>query len=139
MNSQNTLPDTRLIQTVVIKGDTLIQMRLPDAKFILQGVLEKEITDSLLIVLMTKDTINTSIIEIQISQIRLLQEKSNNQDKLNKNLNSIIENKDLEIKELNDLISKQKKQIRKEKFIKKLSLAGNIVLPIVTLFIVLVG
>jgi hypothetical protein len=117
----------------------LIQIPLSDAKIILQGVLENEIADSLLTVFINKDSINTDIIELQISQIKLLQEKSKNQEQLNQNLNLIIQNKDLEINELNALITEQKKQLKKERFLKKLSMVGNVVLPIVTLFIVLGG
>jgi hypothetical protein len=139
MSSQNTLEETRVIRTVIINNDTLIQIPLSDAKIILQGVLENEIADSLLTVFMNKDSINTDIIELQISQIKLLQEKSKNQEQLNQNLNLIIQNKDLEINELNALITEQKKQLKKERFLKKLSMVGNVVLPIVTLFIVLGG
>lgn len=139
MSSQNTLEETRVIRTVIINNDTLIQIPLSDAKIILQGVLENEIADSLLTVFINKDSINTDIIELQISQIKLLQEKSKNQEQLNQNLNLIIQNKDLEINELNALITEQKKQLKKERFLKKLSMVGNVVLPIVTLFIVLGG
>lgn len=139
MSSQSTFEDTKKIQTVVINGDTLIQMPLSSAKIILQSVLENEIADSLLIALSAKDSINTNIIEMQISTIRLLQEKSNNQEQLNQNLNLIIQNKDLEIEMLNEIIRKQKRYIRKQKLIKTVSLVGNIVLPIAVLIATTLG
>lgn len=139
MSSQSTFEDTKKIQTVVINGDTLIQMPLSSAKIILQSVLENEIADSLLTSLAVKDSINTNIIEMQISTIRLLQEKSNNQEQLNQNLNLIIQNKDLEIEMLNEIIRKQKRYIRKQKLIKTVSLVGNIVLPIAVLMAATLG
>lgn len=139
MNSQNSFEDTKRIETVVINGDTLIQIPLSSAKIILQSVLENEVTDSLLTAFAVKDSINTNIIEMQISTIRLLQEKSNNQEQLNQNLNLIIQNKDLEIEMLNEIIRKQKRYIRKQKLIKSLSLVGNIVLPIAVLIAATLG
>lgn len=139
MNSQTTLEDTKKIETVVINGDTLIQIPLSSAKIILQSVLENEVADSLLTAYVFKDSVNTNIIEFQTSTIRLLQEKSNNQEQLNQNLNLIIQNKDLEIEMLNEIIREQKRYIRKQKIIKAVSLVGNIVLPIAVLIATTVG
>jgi hypothetical protein len=139
MNSQTTLEDTKKIETVVINGDTLIQIPLSSAKIILQSVLENEVADSLLTAYVFKDSVNTNIIEFQTSTIRLLQEKSNNQEQLNQNLNLIIKNKDLEIEMLNEIIREQRRYIRKQKLIKAVSLVGNIVLPIAVLIATTVG
>jgi hypothetical protein len=139
MNSQTTLEDTKKIETVVINGDTLIQIPLSSAKIILQSVLENEVADSLLTAYVFKDSVNTNIIEFQTSTIRLLQEKSNNQEQLNQNLSLIIKNKDLEIEMLNEIIREQRRYIRKQKLIKAVSLVGNIVLPIAVLIATTVG
>lgn len=112
-------------------------MALSDAKVVLAAVLDKQIADSLLIVYKDRDSLQTNIINLQVSEIRLLQLKSKNQDLLISNLNTIITNKDTEISLLNEIIKKQKKEIRKQKILKVLGYTGSVVLPIVTLFIVL--
>ena len=139
MNSQPTSTDIGRVQAVEINGDTLIQMHLIDAKTVLKGVLDGEVADSLLTIFMVRDSINNGIIQMQVSQIKLLQEKSKNQAKLADNLNLILYNKDLEINKLNAIINEQKKQLRKERIIKKLSLVGNVVLPVIVLLLVAGG
>lgn len=139
MNSQPTSKDIGRVRALEINGDTLIQMHLLDAKTVLKGVLDGEIADSLLNIFMVRDSINSEIIQMQVSQIRLLQEKSKNQAQLNDNLNTIIKNKDLEITKLNAVIVEQKKQIKKERFVKKLSLIGNVVIPTVIIILFLVN
>ncbi len=139
MNSQPTSTDIGRVQAVEINGDTLIQMHLLDAKVVLKGVLDGEVADSLLTIFMVRDSINNSIIQMQVSQIKLLQEKSKNQAKLADNLNLILYNKDLEVNRLNAIINEQKKQLRKERFIKKLALIGNVVLPVIVLILVAGG
>lgn len=139
MSSQPTSKDIGRVQAVEINGDTLIQMHLLDAKTVLKGVLDGETADSLLTIFMVRDSINASIIQIQVSQIRLLQEKSKNQSSQNENLNAILRNQDLEISKLNAIIIEQDKRIRKERFIKKLALIGDVVLPVIVLILVLGG
>ena len=78
MSSQPTSKDIGRVQALEINGDTLIQMHLLDAKIVLKGVLDGEVADSLLTIFMLRDSINNSIIQIQVSQIKLLQEKSKN-------------------------------------------------------------
>ena len=112
MSSQPTSTGIGRVQAVEINGDTLIQMHLLDAKVVLKGVLDGETADSLLTIFMVRDSINTSIIQMQVSQIKLLQEKSKNQAKLADNLNLILYNKDLEVNRLNAIIVEQKKQLR---------------------------
>jgi hypothetical protein len=53
------------------------------------------------------------------------------------NLEEIISNKDSEIVLKDDTIKQQKKEIRKQKFLKFLGLAGSVILPILTLLILL--
>lgn len=139
MSSQPTSTGIGRVQAVEINGDTLIQMHLLDAKVVLKGVLDGETADSLLTIFMVRDSINSSIIQMQVSQIKLLQEKSKNQAKLADNLNLILYNKDLEVNRLNAIIVEQKKQLRKERFIKKLALIGDIVLPVLVLILLAGG
>ena len=112
------------------KGDTLLQIPIEDAKIILTDLLQKEYADSMLIVYSLRDDLNKSTISLQLSEIKLLQEKCKNQELLSDNLNKIITNKDTEIVYLNDTIKKQKKEIRKQKFLKILGFTAAVVLPI---------
>jgi len=131
--SQTTLP--RVSTIINSKGDTLIQMNLADAKIVLTAVLDKEIVDSLLVVYTTKDEINTTIIRLQKSDIKKLQEKSANQEILAANLEKIIANKDIEISFLNETIKKQKKEIRKQKILKIIGYTAAVALPVATVII----
>ena len=132
-SSQTTLTDTNKIKCQVVNGDTLITMPLKDARTILKGVLDGEIADSLLNVYIERNKINTDIIQLQVKEIRALQEKSDNQAKLANNLESIIKNKDTEIADLNAIIKKQKREITKQKIIKTVALIGDVALPVLTL------
>ena len=50
MNSQtSSTPTKKLVRTLIdSKGDTLVEMKLSDARFILSIVLDKDITDSII-------------------------------------------------------------------------------------------
>lgn len=134
MHSQTTSIKEPRVQTIVnVKGDTLIQMHLSDAKIILADVLDREVLDSIIDVYKQRDSINDSTIQLQVKEIRLLNEKSLNQVAQNDNLNKIIELKNAEIAELNKTINIQKKEIKKQKFYKVLTFIAAVVLPITVL------
>lgn len=134
MHSQTTSIKEPRVQTIVnVKGDTLIQMHLSDAKIILADVLDKEVLDSIVDVYKQRDSINDNTIQLQVKEIRLLNEKSLNQVAQNDNLNKIIELKNAEIAELNKTINIQKKEIKKQKFYKVLTFIAAVVLPITVL------
>ena len=137
VDCQTTSKSIERIKYVKINGDTFIQMSLEDAKVILKGVLDSEIADSLINIYTFRDSVNSGIISMQIEEIRLLQEKSSNQEMLSNNLEEILDNKDSEVALLNKIIIDQKKQIRKQKFIKTLALIGDVALPVITLFVIL--
>lgn len=136
-NCQTTSNATPTIQYVKVGDDTVIQMNSSDAKRILESLLDAEIADSLLNIYITRDSINTKIIEMQVNEIRLLQEKSNNQELFSKNLAEIIQNKNNEVDILNETIDSQKKEIRKQKLIKTIALIGDVALPVILLIILL--
>ena len=137
VDCQTTSKSIERIKYVKINGDTFIQMSLEDAKVILKGVLDSEIADSLINIYTFRDSVNSGIISMQIEEIRLLQEKSSNQEMLSNNLEEILDNKDSEVALLNKIIIDQKKQIRKQKFIKTLALIGDVALPVITLFVII--
>lgn len=136
MNSQTILPDTSSVICQVVGGDTLIAMHLDDAKIVLKGVLDGEVADSLVKVFVERDKVKSDIIQLKVNEIKKLQEQSKNKDSQRAGLDAIIKNKNTEIANLTAIITEQKKQIRKQKFIKTLALIGDVVLPVVTLFYV---
>ena len=136
--SQNTLKEQERVQAVINEyGDTVIQMSLSDAKLILKVVLEKEINDSLLSVYTVVDSLNKNKISLLVNKIEALQLEKQNLTEMVSNLNAIIKNKDAETQILNDIIKKQKKEIRKQKIIKIVALVGDVVLPVATLLTVI--
>ena len=119
------------------KGDTLVMMNLQDARIILNDLLEYEIVDSLLSVYKEKDSLNTNTIILQKDIIVKLTQKSTNQDIQISNFESILTNKDKELFLKEDILKQQKKEIRKQKFLKIIGFTGSIILPILTLLVLL--
>jgi hypothetical protein len=134
MNSQNT--STRVQALVNSKGDTLIQMSLADAKIVLSDVLGKQYSDSLVKIYTLRDSIQNNVIILQKEALILMSEKFNNQKTISDNLNQVLANKDTEITLLNETIKKQKKEIRKQKFLKVLGFTAAVVLPITTMILI---
>jgi nitric oxide reductase large subunit len=114
-------------------GDTLILMNLEDAKIVLSDLLEYEIVDSLLTVYKEKDTLNGNTITLQKDVIVKLTQKSENQQSIIDNFEQILSNKNTEIDLKNQIIEKQKKEIKKQKALKIVGFIGSIILPIITL------
>ena len=127
-----------IIESVVNKdGDTLVIMSLSDAKLILSDLLEYEITDSLLNVYVERDSLNSEKIILKDNIIEKLELQNKNKDEIIKNLNTIVSNKIKEIEFKNLTIEDQKKEIKKQKNLKKFGFIGAVVLPILTLIILL--
>ena len=118
-------------------GDTLVMMNLEDARIILSDLMEYEIVDSLLWVYKEKDSLNTSTITLQKDIIVKLTQKSENQQIQIDNFQTILDNKNEELLLKEETIKQQKKEIRKQKFLKIVGFAGSIVLPILTLITLL--
>lgn len=134
--SQTTSKGT--IESVVNKdGDTLVIMSLSDAKLILSDLLEYEITDSLLNVYVERDSLNSEKIILKDSIIEKLNLQNKNKDEIIKNLNDIVINKIKEIEYKNLTIEDQKKEIKKQRNLKRLGFVGSVVLPILTLILLL--
>jgi hypothetical protein len=123
--------------TVNDKGDTLVIMNLEDAKSILGDLLQYEITDSLLNIYIERDSLNKEKIFLKDGIIEKLNLQNSNCKEIVTNLEKIISNKDITITLKDDIIQQQKKEIRKQKFLKFLGLAGSVILPIVTLLVLL--
>lgn len=125
----------RVTTVVTAQGDTLVQFKIKDAKKLLADVLDKKIVDSLVNVYMLRDGIQKNTIDLQVSQIKAMQQKSDNQAQQVINLEKMIANKDEEVAILNNTIEDQKKEIRKQKRLKTLGFVGAIVLPILVLLL----
>jgi hypothetical protein len=134
--SQTTLKGN--IESVVNEnGDTLIVMSFSDAKLILTDLLEYEITDSLLNVYVERDSLNSEKIILKDSIIEKLKLQNKNKDEIIKNLNTIVSDKIKEIEYKDLTIEEQKKEIKKQKNLKRLGFVGSVVLPILTLIFLL--
>jgi hypothetical protein len=137
LNSQITLKKGEVKTFVNESGDTLIAMRIDDAKLILTDVLNYEIADSIIKQYEGKDIENSKVILLQKEAIVKLTEKTENQEQQIALLNRIIANKDTEVEILNNIISDQKKEIRKQKRLKIIGFSGSIILPIVVALLLL--
>ena len=62
-------------------------------------------------------------------------EKSDNQQSQIDNFQQILDNKNAELGMKEDTIKQQKKELRKQKFLKFLGLGGSVILPIIAILI----
>lgn len=131
--SQTTLTTNQRVKALVSNKDTVIVFSLVDAKSILTDVLQKQISDSLLSECEYKDSLKDVSIALQYTLIQDLNKKSANQELKINNLSMIIDNKDKEVAILNGTISKQKGEIKKQKFYKMLGFTAAVVLPILAI------
>jgi len=133
-NSQTISTTESRVKTFVNQyGDTLVQMCYKDARTLLKDVLEYQYTDSLLGTYKDRDSLNTKTIALQKETIVKLSIKEVNYENIIDNLKNISENKDNEINLQLDIIKQQKKEIRKQKFYKSVSIVVAITLPILML------
>jgi hypothetical protein len=132
-----TISEGKIESVVNENGDTLIVMSLSDAKLILTDLLEYEITDSLLNVYIERDSLNQNKIFIKDELIKKLELQNGNKDKIIENLEVIVENSKEIISLKDKTIEEQKKEIRKQKNLKRLGFVGSVVLPIVTLILLM--
>jgi hypothetical protein len=132
-HSQNLSKNQRVKTYVNESGDTLIQMSISDAKFILKTILLSEISDSLLSVYSTRDSLTNNLITLNTEKICSLEEKNTNLNEVIKGLNAIIANNDLVNNEQKKIIEEQKKEISKQKKLKILGFVASIVLPLFTI------
>ena len=132
-HSQTTSTEDRVKTYINDNGDTMVVMYYEDARILLRDVLEYEYTDSLLVEYKSRDSLNSSIIEIQKSVLDVQVNKITNLENMNHNLELVIDNKDRELGYKDEIIKQQKKEIRKQKILKIIGFSAAVVLPIVTL------
>ncbi len=105
-------------------------MTLADAKTILIDVVGKQRSDSIISVYVQRDSISSSIIALQKSEIKLLQQKAMNDGLLVNNLDVVVANNNKIVSDLNDVIKQQKKEILKQKFLKVVGFTAAVAIPI---------
>lgn len=136
VHSQNTSTEDRVKLFINENGDTLVIMDYEDARVLLQDVLEYEYADSLLTVYKERDSLNTKTISLQKEILMAMGEEKMNLKTMNANLEEVIKNKDTELTLKDDVIKAQKKEIRKQKFLKIVGFTGSVVLPILLLILI---
>lgn len=136
-NSQDTLTKRtdRVFTYINEFGDTMISMSVEDAKIILEDILKYEYTDSLLQAYKEKDSLNIQKNIKQESIILKLSELTTNQKEIIKNLEEVVKNKNNENEFKDNIIDQQRKEIKKEKILKKLGFTGSIILPVLVLIL----
>ena len=137
LNSQITLKKGQVKTFVSDNGDTLITMRIEDAKLILIDILNYQIADSIISQYEAKDKESLKIITLQKNVIDKLYKQIANDELRIGALEAVIKNKNEEIAFKDDVIKKQKKEIRKQKTLKILGFSGAIILPVVTALLLL--
>tara|TARA_B110000211_G_scaffold234078_1_gene302328 strand:- start:2397 stop:2735 length:339 start_codon:yes stop_codon:yes gene_type:complete len=108
-------------------------MHYEDAKILLEDVLHYEYADSLLLEYKTRDSLNTEKVILQKDKIDALTEQNTNLQQMLENFDSVIANNESEKALLEDTIKQQKKEIRKQKFLKVVGFSAAVILPILTL------
>jgi hypothetical protein len=137
LNSQITLKKGQVKTFVSDNGDTLITMRIEDAKLILIDILNYQIADSIISQYEAKDKESSKVITFQKNAIDKLYRQLANDELRIVALERVIKNKDEEITFKDDVIKKQKREIRKQKTLKILGFSGAIILPVVTALLLL--
>ena len=132
-NCQTTSFEERVKVTINQKGDTLVEMHYNDAKVLLEDVLHYEYADSLLTKFKKRDSLNTEKITLQKTQLDNLTQQNTNLQQMLENFDSVIANNESEKALLEDTIKQQKKEIRKQKFLKVVGFSAAVILPILTL------
>jgi hypothetical protein len=112
-------------------------MGYEDARTLLEDVLHYEYSDSLLTVYKERDSLNTQTITLQKEVLMKMGQEKQNLQQMVDNFESIITNKDAELKLNEDIIKQQKKEIRKQKTLKILGFAGSVILPVLTILLIL--
>lgn len=131
MNSQNISTKKPRVETLVNSDkDTVIQFKINDARVILRDILDKKYVDSLLVVHENLNTINEQIIRLDGDHIKLLEDETKNKTIMITDLTEVTKNKDQSIAILNNAVVQQKKEIRKQKFIKYLAVISTITLGV---------
>ena len=129
-----TLSKNQRIKTIVTEqGDTLLQMKISDAKKLLSILLEKEVNDDLLATYIKRDSLNKELVTVKDEKIKNLQTDRDVLNAIIDNLNQTITNNEGKVKQLQAKVIEQEKDLKKERFLKKVGFIGCILLPVLTI------
>ena len=133
-HSTTILPQDDKVKVVISEyGDTLVQMSYESAKILLEDVLHYQYADSLLSTYKERDSLNTETITLQKEVLMNMGKEKENLQQIIDNYDGIIANKEDEMLLKDDIIKQQKKEIRKQKFLKVVGFSAAVILPILTL------
>lgn len=136
MHSQNILKqEPRVTTTINSKGDTLIQFKLSDARLVLNDLLEKRISDSLVFHYEKLDKSRIFSYKLMESKLMVTESKLNNTELMVTNMEKVVVNKDNEINLLNSTIKQQTKEIFKQKTLKIFGFSAAVILPITAILL----
>ena len=136
MHSQNILKqEPRVTTTINSKGDTLIQFKLSDARLVLNDLLEKRISDSLVFHYEKLDKSRLFSYKLMESKLMVTESKLNNSELMVTNMEKVVVNKDDEINLLNTTIKQQTKEIFKQKTLKIFGFSAAVILPITAILL----
>jgi len=135
MISQN-ISTQRVRVAINSKHDTVIEVKLSDAKVVLNEIFNSEFCDSINDVLTTRDSINSNIVNAQKKEIFLLNEKVSNNEKIDSDYKREVYDKDKVITDLNSTIEQQKHEIFRQKLLKAVGFTLSAILPITVLLLV---
>ena len=129
-----TLSKNQRIKTIVTEqGDTLLQMKISDAKKLLSILLEKEVNDDLLATYIKRDSLNKELVTVKDEKIKNLQTDRDVLNAIIDNLNQTITNNEGKVKQLQAKVIEQEKDLKKERFLKKVGFIGCVLLPVLTI------
>lgn len=133
-NSQNT--SNKDVQKLVNNTDTVIQISIEDSRdIILQDLLDYKLVEPAYRRSIILNKTYSIILKDQMEVIDKLKTKNfNNESKIH-NLELVIEGDSIINSNNQETIKKQKKEIRKQKFLKVVGLTAAVALPILVLFL----
>jgi hypothetical protein len=128
--------EPRVTTIINSKGDSLIQFKLSDARLVLNDLLEKRISDSLIFHYEKLDKSRIFSYKLLESKLIVTESKLNNSDLMVTKLEKVVVNKDTEINSLNSTIKQQTKEIFKQKTLKIFGFSAAIILPITAILLI---
>ena len=137
VNSQNVSivkPKTTVI--IDTKGDTIFQFKDTDTKIILKEVLDKEVLDTIVKAYIVKDKNQKSSVTLEFNVLNEKSAENEGKSLVSGSIDKAVEKKDGEINRLNSVVKTQKKEIKKQKFLKLTAYIGGIIIPIIVKLVI---
>ena len=130
LSSKTVYPD-RVIVSVNDKGDTTLTFSISDARYILGTMMAAEVSDSIILEYIKRDSLNTGIITLLQSEIRVLTDKNTIKDSIIANDMIAIDLLNVKInnfEEINESLRLSNKKNKRGK-IGGFTLFGGVIVP----------